>query len=390
MITERQTERHGIRYRVRVDWQGRKVDVGTFRTEREAKKAEREARNQIDRGTFEPKVRGRVQAEPETPRVPTVADTLAVWLDTKRNTLQPNTVTIYESAIRLHIDPALGDRDIRTLTHDDVQRQVNAWRNKGMGARLLGRCVVLLKTALDRQVRNGVIPHNPATGVEKPSAKTRKPTAIWDSAQIDAFLTVAIADERYAPFWALTLLEGMRRGEALGVRWRDLHWSADESECIATINQTVVADLTKGGAALVQDRAKTKSSKRSVQLTPTTVAILKAHRDRQRFERQRLADVWADHDLIVSTGIGTPVTPSTIKRNLNALIKAASVPGVTTHGLRHQAATIMLRGGVSPALVAQKLGHTDISTTVDLYGHLTVSDQAAANAAIEAAIKRAG
>lgn len=384
MIEERVSKRHGLRYLVRVDWQGKRYTVGTYPTKAKAKKAEREARNQIDNGAFEPNPPAR-ELEPS---IPTVADTLAVWLDTKRNTLQPNSVTIYESAIRLHIVPAMGDRDIRDLTHDDIQRQVNAWRDAGMGARLLGRCVVLLKSALDRQVRNGVIPHNPANGIEKPSARTRKPMTIWDSQQIDAFLTKAMQDDRYAPFWALTLLEGMRRGEALGLRWRDLHWNADETECVATITQTVVANLANGGAALVQDRAKTKSSRRSVQLTPTTVAILKAHRDRQRFERQRLADLWGAHDLIVTTGIGTPVTPSTIKRNQAALMKAAGVPAITTHGLRHQAATIMLRAGVSPALVAQKLGHSNISTTVDLYGHLTVSDQAAANAAIEAAISK--
>jgi integrase len=388
MITERPSKSHGIRYLVRVDFDGRKTTVGTFRTEREAKKAEREARNQIDRGTFEPKIRGHVTPKPEATRIPNVADALAVWLESKRNTLLPNTVTIYQSAIRLHLNSAIGDRDIRDLTPDDLQRQVNDWRDAGMGARLLGRCVVLLKSALDRQVRNGVIPHNPAIGIEKPSARTRKPMMIWDGAQIDAFLSEAMQDDRYAPFWALTLLEGLRRGEALGLRWRDLHWNADETGCVATITQTLVADLANGGAALIQDRAKTKSSRRSVQLTPTTIAILKTHRDHQRSERLRLADLWGVHDLIVTTGIGTPVTPSTIKRNQRALMKAAGVPSITTHGLRHQAATIMLRAGVSPALVAQKLGHSDISTTVDLYGHLTVSDQTAANAAIEAAIRK--
>lgn len=390
MIEERESKRHGIRYQVRLEHDKTKHVIGTYRTRREALAAEAEARQQIRRGTFVPPAELRKATEPEPERIPTVADALAVWLETKRNTLASNTVTVYESAARLHINPAMGERDIRDLSHDDVQRQVNAWRDTGMGARLLGRCVVLLQSALERQVRNGVIPHNPANGIEKPSQRTQKPMTIWNGSQIDAFLSVAMKDDRYAPFWAFTLLEGMRRGEALGLRWRDLHWNADESECVATITQTIVSDLANGGGALVQDRAKTKASRRSVQLTATTVAILKAHRDRQRFERLRLADLWGNHDLIVTTGIGTPVTPSNIHRNQEAIMKAAGVPAVTTHGLRHQSATIMLRAGVSPALVAQKLGHTDIATTVGLYGHLTVSDQHSANAAIEAAINRAG
>ena len=182
----------------------------------------------------------------------------------------------------------------------------------------------------------------------------------------------------------------MRRGEALGLRWSDLVWSTDESACTAVITQTNVPDLANGGAALIQPRAKTRSSQRSVQLTTSTAAVLRAHRDRQRFQRTSLADVWGGHDLICTTSIGTPITPSTIKRDQAALIARAGVPPLTTHGLRHMAATITLRAGVSPALVALKLGHADIGTTVDRYGHLVVTDQAAANAALEAAVRGSG
>jgi integrase len=362
---------------------GKRYTIGTYRLKADADAAEREAQDAIRRGTFDP-------APPAPPKVTTVADAVNVWFTTKRNSIQPNSATGYESAIRLHVVPALGGEDIATLTHDDVQRVVNRWRDGGMGARLLQRCVMILRAALAREVKIGVIPHNVADGIQKPSARGRKPFTVWSGPQIDAFLTVAVQDERLAPFWYLTLVEGMRRGEALGLRWADLHWSLDESACTAVVSQTVVPDLARGGAALIQPRAKTRSSQRSVQLTRPTVAVLKAHRDRQRFQRQALADVWGDHDLICTTSIGTPVTPSSIKRNLHGLVASAGVPAVTTHGLRHMAATIMLRAGVSPALVALKLGHADIGTTVDRYGHLAVSDQAAANAALEAAIQGSG
>jgi site-specific recombinase XerD len=125
-----------------------------------------------------------------------------------------------------------------------------------------------------------------------------------------------------------------------------------------------------------------------VMLTAPTISVLKAHRDRQRFQRQMLADVWSADDLIVTTTIGTVVNPSSIKRSLNSLIAQAQLPRTITHGLRHMAATVMLKAGVSPALVALKLGHSDIGTTVDRYGHLVISDQSAANAALEAAAKR--
>lgn len=359
---------------------GQRVTIGTYRTMKQARAAERKAQDDIAAGIF-------TLTPPEPPKVTSVADAVDIWFQTKRGSITANSATGYESAIRLHIVPALGSGDVAALTHDDVQGQVNAWRDVEMGPRLLQRCVMILRAALARHVKIGTIPYNPADGIEKPSARTRKHFTIWTPEQTIVFLREAERD-RLAPFWFLALLEGLRRGEALGLRWRDIGWNADETRAVATIMQTVVPDLANGGAAMIQPRAKTKGSQRTIALTAPTVSALKAHRDRQAFERRKLADIWPDHDLIVTTSIGTAVTPSSIKRHLSALCTRAGVPPVTTHGLRHQAATVMLQAGISPALVALKLGHADIGTTVDRYGHLSVGDQTAANAAMEAFLDR--
>jgi len=359
---------------------GRRVTVGTYRTHKQAKAAERKALDAILAGTF-------IEGLPPSPKVFTVADAVDMWFTTKRNSIQSNSAMGYESAIRIYVLPAFGSVNVTVLTHDDVQRQVNAWRDAGMGARLLHRCMMILRASLARQVKNGTIPHNPADGIEKPSARTRKAFTIWTDAEMGRFLAEAERD-RLAPFWFFTLLEGMRRSEALGLRWADLHWNAVETSVVATISQTIVPDLSHGGAALIQSRAKTAGSMRSVMLTTPTISVLKTHRDRNRAEREAFGDSWGNHDLICTTTIGTPITPSSVKRDLTALTERAGLPSATTHGLRHMAATLMLKAGVSPALVAQKLGHADIGTTVDRYGHLVVSDQAAANAAVEAAVLR--
>lgn len=386
MIQERESMKHGLRYLVRVDWQGKRYTVGTYSTKAKAKKAEREARNRIDAGTFIPPSEAREQKTKPEPKITTVTDAMNAWLDTKRGSVTANTAELYASAMRLHILPALGSTDVTELRYDQIQQVVNRWRDDGMGARLIDRCVVILKDALQRQARAGTIPFNPAAGVEKPEIRTKKELPVWSDEQIGRFLAVAMR-ERFAPFWALTLIEGFRRGEALGLRWSDLRWS-DDGGCIATIDQTIVQNLADRGALLIQNRTKTKGSRRSVQLTPTTITVLLAHRDRQRFERQRLADLWTDHDLIVTNGAGGPINPANIGRNLKRVIAEAEVPAVTVHGLRHIASTIMLRSGVSPALVAQKIGHTDISTTFNIYGHLIASDQSVANAAIEAVVSK--
>lgn len=360
----------------------RRVIVGTFTRRKEADAAERKAKIAIDAGTF-------TLEAPAPPRVVTVEDACRVWLSTKAMQLRPNTIAGYEIALTHHLLPEMGSRDVATITHDDVQSLVNSWHAAGKGAQTINRATMILRGALDRQVRAGVIAANPAAGVVKPSPKARKELTTWTDEETGRFLAVAASD-RLAPFWYLTLLEGMRRGEALGLRWSDLRWSDDEAECVATISRTIVPDNANGGAAMVQEgQAKTRASRRSVMLTAPTVAILKAHRDRQRFERQQLAEVWSAGDAILTTSIGTIPNPTAIKTHLRDLLAAADVPQVTTHVLRHMAATRMLRAGVSPALVAQKLGHSDIGTTVGTYGHLVTADQAEANRAIEASIAKA-
>lgn len=386
MAVSRRKDRQGrhVGYQVTVQvpdartGKARRVVVGTFLRRKEADAAERDAKIAVQSGTF--------QLEPPEPvRAVTVAAACTVWLDTKRMSLRPNSINGYEVTLRHHLLPELGERDVTTITHDDVQSLVNCWHVEGKGAQTINRAVMILRGTLDWQVRAGMIAANPAAGVVKPSPKGRKELTTWTDEETGRFLSAA-EQARMAPFWFFALLEGMRRGEALGLRWSD-----DESTCVATISRTVVPDASKGGAMLVQEgRAKTNTSRRSVLLTSDTVRVLKAHRDRQRFERQSLGEeTWGAGDAIITTTVGTIPNPTTIKTHLRQLLEQAAVPEVTTHQLRHMAATRMLRAGISPALVAQKLGHADIATTTGTYGHLIVEDQGAANRAIEQAVERA-
>jgi integrase len=355
--------------------------LDTYRLWRDADKAERKAKDEIQRGTF-------TLIPPEPVQVLTVADVVDVWYQTKRGTIQSNSANGYESVIRLHLLPALGMIPVLELTHDDVQRQVNRWRAAGMGAQLIHRCMLVLRASLARQVKTGKLPFNVAIEIEKPSVRKRRALTIWTPNQMTAFLE-AVQSNVLFPFWHLTLLEGMRRSEALGLRWSDVRWNADETAATAHIVQTVIPDHEHGGKALIQARTKTNTSARSVVLTAGTIAALKVHRDRQRFQKLKLVDVWGDHDLIVTNAIGGVVNPSVVKTNRIRLMEAAGVPQVTTHDLRHFAATVMLTAGTAPVIVAQKIGHSSVATTADIYGHVMPSDQSSANDAMAAYLARA-
>lgn len=353
----------------------RKV-VGTYRRKRDAERAEQKALVDIRAGTFE-------WAKPEPTRLWTVSAAVEGWLTGRKPMVADNTYSTYESAYRLHLRDAIGFRDVTALTRADVKILVRTWQDAGMGEQLQNRSMLVLRCALDEAVEDGILTANPATGIRLPSPKKRRDLPVWTPEHLRGFLAVGERDQLGA-FWHLTALEGMRRAEALGLRWGDLHWSADESRCTATIVQTTVANMAEGGAALVQPRAKTRGSQRTISLTTSTVEALKRHRDRQSFRKQALAEMWGAHDLIVTNEIGGVVRPDAVDRHRVAVMTEAQVPVIRTHDLRHHAATTMLRAGISPAIVAAKIGHTDIGLTVDTYGHLVPEDQAEANAAVEA------
>ena len=355
----------------------RRVVVATYRRRKEADAAERSAKIKIDAGTF----------SLDPPAQPlTVGDAVAAWFAAKRQNVTSNTAAGYETALRLHVLPAFGGLPVTELTQGAVQAQVDRWQQAGMGATLVNRCLLILRGAMARQVRAGVISPNPVSDIEK-VGKRRRRFAVWDDAQLARFLAAAEVD-RWAPVWFLATVEGMRRGEICGLMWSDLEWSADGTSAIAHIRRSLVPDLANGGKAMFQDRAKTRSGERAVQLTSATIATLRAHRDRQRFERERLGHGWAAGDLVMTTSAGTPLHPNNLQRDLAALVARADLPPLTMHQLRHQAVTVMLRNGVSPVIVAAKVGHASISVTNDVYGHLVVADQASANRAIEQAIAR--
>ena len=363
---------------------GTRHTIGTYRLKDDAEAAERAAKGEIQRGSFQP-----APPEPAAPaKVWTVADVVAGWLAGRKATVSANTHSQYESAYRLHVRDALGDRDITTLSRADVKAALRTWQEAGMGAQLQNRAMLVLRCALDESVDDGILAANPAAGIKLPSPRSRRDIPHWRPEHLRAFLGAGERDQ-LGVFWAFAALEGLRRAEALGLRWSDLHWSPDETGCRATIVQTVVPNSAHGGAPLVQPKPKTRGSQRTVTLTAPTVAALKRHRDRQAFQRRDRGDVWPDGlDLIVTNELGDVVRPDAVRRHRLAVIAASGVPDPGTHGLRHLAATAMLRAGVSPAIVAAKIGHADIGLTVGTYGHLLPSDQSTANDALEAFFAR--
>ena len=185
-----------------------------------------------------------------------------------------------------------------------------------------------------------------------------------------AQLFSAAAEDRLSPLWLLVTALGLRRGEALALRWEDVDLDRAHLQVRATLQRI-------SGRLVRADMPKTKSSRRALPLPEVVVEALRAHRAAQ--VQERLASrAWADEALVFTTSIGTPLEPRNVLRSFHALCDRAEVRRVRIHDLRHAAASFLLLQGVDMRVVMGTLGHSRLATTSDLYTHLLEPVQRAA------------
>jgi integrase len=161
----------------------------------------------------------------------------------------------------------------------------------------------------------------------------------------------------------LAVHTGMRQGELLALKWSDI----DLDAATASVRGT----LTKSGTALLTGDTKTGKSRRTISLTDESVTALREHLERQMSEMERLGDLYADQGLVFTTGVGTLINPTHLrKRSLAPLLERAGLPKIRFHDLRHTCATILFKQGQHPKLVQELLGHANVAITLDTYSHV--------------------
>lgn len=164
-------------------------------------------------------------------------------------------------------------------------------------------------------------------------------------------------------------MTGVRRGEALGLRWSDV----DLEGATISIQQTLV--LVKNKISVGEP--KTKNARRLVDFDAETVLQLKAWRNRVAGERASYPDLWQDIGLMFVDELGLPLNPPTVTRTFVRFVEASGLPEIKLHGLRHSHATAMLASGISPKIAQERLGHFSVSLTLDTYSHTIAGMQAA-------------
>ena len=279
----------------------------------------------------------------------------------------PRTLDSYRSEIKNHIVPSLGAIPLTELRPQHLQahyaKALSHGRVDGRGG-LSPRTVQyqhrILSESLSHAVRMGLLVRNVAELIDPPRPKRRGMTTMV-AEDVPRFLKAS----RETPFhevYCTALFTGMRLGELLGLRWRDV-----DPE-LATLY--VVQALYKRGGVCKIVEPKTSHSRRSIALSPVLTTLLRQHRAKQEAEKILLGTPLMENDLVFARPDGSPLDPSTVSKTFTRVLIKAGLSHIRFHDLRHTHATLMLKAGVHPKIVQERLGHGSIAVTLDTYSHV--------------------
>lgn len=296
-----------------------------------------------------------------------LGDYLDEWLLNQRNHLRATTLRSYEIAV-MRIKKRIGRIQLQALTPMQIEKLYNELLaggvsgQKPLAPKTVKNTHVVLRKALADAERLGLVPRNAASAARSPSAH-RPEFDTWSSDDLKTFFE-ATKDNRLRAAFVVLATTGMRRGELLGLRWRDVDFGGAQL--------SIVQALTTVKWEPVVTPTKTQRSRRTIYLDTFTVDALRGHRKRQREEQLAAGPAWdGSNDLVFRGDLGGLVHPDSFSREFLLLVRDAGLPRIRLHDLRHTYATLALKTGVHPKVVSERLGHATVGITLDLYSHVT-------------------
>jgi len=292
---------------------------------------------------------------------------LTNWLEqVYKPTVRPNTYKQYRSIVNYHLIPALGNIAVQKLTAEKVQSFYARKLDEGLAPKSIALIHAVLRKALNNAVKWGLVSRNVTKlvtlpRVERYEAQTLtveqalKLIEVAGGSRIEALLLVALAT-------------GMRRGELLALRWNDI----DFEKGVVHVQRTMSYIY---GYGYKESEPKTRSSRRVIVLPEVATEALKVHREYQGQARIKAGEKWQEQGIVFCNIYGGFFNPSAVVAKFKVLLKDAGLPDMRFHDLRHSAATILLIAGVHSKVVQERLGHSTILTTLNVYSHVLPSMQ---------------
>jgi integrase len=277
--------------------------------------------------------------------------------------------------MRVHVISTLGKIPLAKLTPQRLQALYADRLASGRSPTTVRSIHAVLHTALEAAVKWGLVARNVSDLVSAPRPH-RKEMLVLNRDQARTFLDIAQGD-RLQALYVTALTCGMREGELLALRWRDVDLEAGHLQVRNTLQKLP-------GQPPVIAPVKTDYSRRKINLSATAAEALGAHRTRQIEERLAKGPAWEDWELVFCTTTGTPLNgKSLLQRGLRPLLKRADLPPLRVHDLRHSCATLLLLQGVHPKIVSEMLGHASVAITLQIYSHVLPDMQKQATEAMD-------
>ena len=272
----------------------------------------------------------------------------------------------YRSAIRHHLIPAFGNIPVQKLTPDKIRAFYRQKIDEGSKPRTVGVLHAVLRWALSDAVKQGLVARNVATLVTPPRID-RYDAQTLTIEQAEKLLEAA-RGSRLDALLILALTTGMRRGELLALRWEDV----DFNQSLVSVHRTMAR---VAGYGYVEGEPKTRSSRRRIVLPVVALEALREHRKCQEQTKMEAGDKWQDKELVFIDRYGGFFSPDMVLRRFGILLREVGLPHMRFHDLRHSAATMLLVAGVHPKVVQERLGHSTVAMTLDVYSHVLPSMQ---------------
>lgn len=322
----------------------------------------------------------------EKPTITTYRELVALWWESYKNTIKPNSQQSMEGIVRLHILPVFGDYKLDKLTTPIIQQQVNKWADKAnKGEKGAYANYSFLNNINRRILQYGVtmqaIKHNPARDVIIPRKQQNKEHKVkfFSNQELKQFLDyldnldLSSYENLFDYVLYKTLLaSGCRIGEALALEWSDIDLKKGIISISKTLNRYQETNTPKSKAGL-----------REIDIDKDTISLLKQYKKRQQVQSWQLGR----SEGIVFTPFTTKYAYACLlRKRLQGHFKSAGVPDISFHGFRHTHATIMLYAGIEAKDLQYRLGHSNISMTLNTYVHATKEGAKKAVSIFEAAI----
>ena len=325
-------------------------------TKKKAKESMREIEDQIARGIYLP-----------DKRIPLFKEVAKEWIEYKRPNLRQSTWSVYEGHTRNHFHD-LDDLIVNRITTVKVEKFIGDRQNQGMNISTIKKILVTLGQIMAYAVRHKYISYNPVRDAERPKGQgntKKQKIRVLTPVEINALME-AESDLKHKTLVQLAIFSGARQGELLGLKWSDVDWINNQVHIQRTFNNQVWYDV------------KTETSNRKIDLGPAMMTALK---------KWKLACPQSKLNLIFPNKAGGPINHNNlVNRHFNPTLKAAGLPIIRFHDLRHTYASLLIEQGENIKYIQSQLGHSSPTVTLDIYAHLMKPVNQAAACRLENAI----